>query len=101
MNPKLNVINVKIINSIHIKKNFINVIKCKLNLCSLCNSNHDESHEPINYDIKNYICEDHNEKYISYCKTCKKDICSICLEDHNDHETIIYKKIEKEKKLEE
>ena len=87
------------------KKKFYKCNKCKMKLCYLCNSNHDESHEAINYENKNYICEDHNEKYISYCKTCNKNICSICLGNHNNHDIIsyteLYKLFEKEKKIEE
>ena len=41
----------------------------------------------------NYICKDHNEKYISYCKTCKKNICLICKKYHDSHEAIEYSKI--------
>ena len=66
-----------------------------MKLCYLCNSNHDESHEAINYDNNNYICEDHNEKYISYCKTCNKNICSICLGNHNNHDIISYTELYK------
>ena len=31
---------------------------------ALCKSNHEQSHNIINYDLKYYICEIHNEKYI-------------------------------------
>ena len=37
--------------------------RCKKNICPLCKSNHD--HEVINYDDKDYICENHYEKFIS------------------------------------
>ena len=49
-------------------KIFYKCNKCKMNLCPLCKSNHDDSHNIIKYDLKNYICEIHNEIYISYCK---------------------------------
>ena len=39
---------------------------CKINLCPLCKLNHDKSHNIINYDLRDYICDIHNEKYISY-----------------------------------
>ena len=41
---------------------------CKKNICPICQSKHDRSHKIINYDDKYYICEKHNEKYISYCE---------------------------------
>ena len=37
---------------------------CKINLCPLCKSKHE--HNIINYELKNYICEIHNEKYVAY-----------------------------------
>ena len=68
---------------------------CKINLCPLCKSiNHDESHNIINYDLKNYICEEHNEDFISYCKECKYNICSLCLKDHVNHNIVNYKDLE-------
>ena len=54
------------------KKLFYKCIRCKQNLFSLCNAKHDESHGIIKYEIKNYVCEEHNEKYISFCNNCKK-----------------------------
>ena len=73
---------------------------CKMNLCSLCKSHHDESHDIVNYESKNYICELHNEKYISYCKICTKNICSLCLEQHENHNIELYKAINKDEYLE-
>ena len=67
--------------------------KCKINLCPLCKSKHDNSHNIINYDLKDYICEEHNELYIEYCIECKKDICLSCENNHKNHETIFYKNI--------
>ena len=51
---------------------------CKMNICPLCKLNHDKLHNIINYDLKKYICDIHNEKYISYCKNCNKNICINC-----------------------
>ena len=45
---------------------FFICLNCKLNLCPLCNSSHDKSHNIINYDDKNYICNIHNELFNSY-----------------------------------
>jgi hypothetical protein len=55
--------------------------KCKINLCPLCKLNHDNKHNIINYELKDYICDIHNKEYISYCKECKKNKCIICLEE--------------------
>ena len=44
---------------------------CKINLCPICYSNHDKNHNIINYDDKNYICEEHNKIYMAYCNDCK------------------------------
>ena len=51
---------------------------CKMYLCPLCRARHDDSHKVFKDDEKNYICEIHNELYVSYCKSCKSNICLKC-----------------------
>ena len=63
---------------------------CKINICPLCKSNHNNNHKIINYDNKNYICEMHNINYIRYCKNCKSNICMVCLNNHKNHSIINY-----------
>ena len=59
---------------------------CNINLCPICNSKHDKNHNVINYDNKNYICEEHNKGYESYCEDCKKNLCKKCeLNNHSKH----------------
>ena len=74
---------------------------CKMNLCPLCKTNHDKSHNIINYDLQFYICDIHNEKYSSYCKKCNKNICAYCGNEHNNHEITLYKIEGKDKKINE
>ena len=62
--------------------------KCNINLCSLCKLSHDETHDIIDYEQKNYICSEHNQSYNSFCQTCKKDICKSCEENHYNHKVI-------------
>ena len=65
---------------------------CKINLCPLCESTHDKSHNLVNYDQKNFYCEIHNnELYYSFCNECKKNLCIICESNHdnNHHKKII------------
>ena len=64
--------------------------KCKINLCPLCKSNHNNNHKIINFDNKNYICELHDKEYIRYCQNCKSNICVICLKEHKNHSIINY-----------
>ncbi len=59
----------------------------------MCKSKHDRNHNIINYELKDYICEEHNEPYVEYCVKCNKDICLSCEDEHNNHETIFYKNI--------
>ena len=66
---------------------------CKINLCPLCKSIHDQTHSIINYDNKNYICNKHNEAFIEYCEDCKIDICLSCSDEHKNHKIISYKKL--------
>jgi len=55
---------------------------CKKNMCILCKFNHDKNHAIIEYEQKEFICEEHNEKYIKYCNTCKINICLVCYNEH-------------------
>jgi len=68
-------------------------LSCGINLCPLCKSSHDKSHNIINYDLKNYICEKHNEIYIKYCDECKINLCLICEKEHKNHNNISYSDI--------
>ena len=78
---------------------------CNKNICPSCKKNHDEKHKIINYDYKYYICDKHNEKFISYCEDCKLNLCNLCV-DHNEHKrtmflNILPKKDDLKKKMEE
>ena len=66
---------------------------CKINICPLCKIKHDNNHKIINYELKDYICSEHNEGFIEYCIKCKKDICLSCENNHKNHKTIFYKNI--------
>ena len=67
--------------------------KCEMNICPICILNHDKTHNIIDYDNKKYICDIHNESYISYCEKCKKNICKYCENEHNNQELIFFKNI--------
>ena len=69
-------------------KEFYRCNKCNMNLCPLCKSIHEKSHNIINYDKKNYICPEHNCFYIKYCNQCKKNICIQCEKNHKNHDNI-------------
>ena len=66
---------------------FYKCLTCKINLCILCRSNHNNTHNIIKYDEKDYICDIHNENIIKYCIDCNKNICFSC-EEHENHKTI-------------
>ena len=51
---------------------FYKCITCKINICPLCKSSHDKSHNIINYEQKDYICQKHNELFTKYCNKCKR-----------------------------
>ena len=72
-------------------------ITCKINLCILCKSIHDDSHILIDYDKKNYICENDGENFTSYCQTCKKNLCVSCENEHSEHDIIPFSKLMKKK----
>lgn len=75
------------------KKIFYRCITCKKNLCPICKDKHLETHNIINYDEKNYICDKHNYPYSLYCYTCKDNICILCENEHDEHKTISFGKI--------
>ena len=70
------------------KNDFYKCLNCNQNLCLLCRANHNINHNIIKYDLKNYICQKHNEPFIKYCKECNKNYCFSCEEEHDEHETI-------------
>ena len=73
--------------SIAYNTTFHKCLTCDKNICPLCKQNHDKVHKIINYDIKYYICNKHNENYFSYCEDCKINICTLC-DIHKDHKRI-------------
>ena len=72
---------------------FYKCINCKMNLCPLCKSIHDNCHYIINYEKQFYVCYIHKEFYSGYCEKCKLNICSYCSRDHINHKIIAYKDI--------
>ena len=72
---------------------FYRCLNCKINLCPLCKNIHDKTHNIVDYELRNSICEIHYEPFSSYCKNCLKDICLSCDNEHEAHETIYFGKI--------
>ena len=70
------------------KNEFYRCNTCKINICPLCKSNHNNSHKIIRYDNKNYNCEIHNMSYNKYCEDCKLNICIYCFKEHENHSII-------------
>ena len=68
---------------------FYKCLTCKQNICPKCKSIHNNNHKIINYDNINYICEMHNDYFISYCNECKKNLCIECKLKHNKKDEII------------
>ena len=66
-------------------KIFYRCLTCKKNICIICKEKHPVNHNIINYDEKNYICEEHGEYYHSYCYECEKNMCTSCENMHKNH----------------
>ena len=47
---------------------FYKCCNCNFNLCPACKEKHNKEHIILNYELKNYLCNTHGEKYVSYCK---------------------------------
>ena len=74
---------------------FYRCLKCKLNVCPLCKSNHEKKHNIINYEDKDFKCDIHFDNYVNYCKNCNINICIQCTNEHENHEIIFYGKMKK------
>ena len=68
---------------------FYKCLTCNNNICPLCKPSHDKNHVIINYDEKNYICYEHNDKYMLYCEDCNKNLCTLC-DGHKGHNRIFF-----------
>ena len=64
---------------------FYTCFTCNMNLCLLCKINHNKNHMINNYDLKDFICKKHNDKYIKFCKNCNLNICLFCQSEHKQH----------------
>ncbi len=41
----------------------------------------------------NFLCNQHNQYYDSYCFNCKKNVCKLCLGEHQLHKIILFTNI--------
>jgi hypothetical protein len=62
----------------------------EIQLCPLCSDKHDKKNNINNIYSKDYICEEHNELYVSYCKNCEMNLCMKCHKLHKEHKIINY-----------
>ena len=74
-------------------KQFFKCLTCNNNICPLCKSIHNKSHNIIDFNKKNYICNIHNDLFISYCNVCNVNLCYSCEEEHKNHNIIVYRDI--------
>ena len=63
---------------------------CNKNICPICKSKHDKNHILIDFELKNYLCNVHGERYMSYCETCNKNLCDLCELEHNKNHNFNY-----------
>ena len=73
---------------------------CKMNLCPICEIDHDKTHIIISYDRRNYVCDKHRRSYHSFCKDCKINLCALCEKAHETHKLIYLHKMMKHDKSE-
>ena len=66
-----------------------NCLECHKYLCIFCKEIHNKEHKIVKFGDQNYICNKHNERYISYCKKCNINICSKCEEEHKSENSLI------------
>ena len=68
---------------------FFKCLSCNNNICPLCKMTHNNEHEIIDYEEKNYKCKIHNENFTSFCDECKQNLCLVCESEHEDKNNII------------
>ena len=66
--------------------------ECGINLCPLCKTQHNNTHNIVNYDSIDYLCSRHKDPFIDYCSSCKMNICFLCDEEHEGHNFISLRK---------
>ena len=70
---------------------FFICFSCNKNICPLCKTSHDKTHNVIKYDEKNYYCNLHpTEKFVKFCNNCKLNVCLMCENDHENHSSISF-----------
>ena len=72
------------------EKKFFRCCTCKISLCPICKLKHDKNHLIIDFDLRNYKCNIHGEKFISFCKECSKNLCDNCELNHDRNHHILY-----------
>ena len=78
-----------------VNNKFYKCLYCKKNLCPLWKSLHTKNHKQIDYEIKDNCCNNHGERYISYCKDCNQNFCDLC--DFSKHNYCFLYKIKNDK----
>ena len=68
---------------------FFKCCDCNAYLCLMCKQKHDKAHVVIDYDLKNYLCNIHGERYTSYCYECHKNLCDLCELKHDKYHKLI------------
>ena len=64
-------------------------ITCRKIICPLCRIKHnDENHKIIKYELKAYICNEHNQTFTRFCQKCNNNICLKCEKEHKNHNSI-------------
>ena len=81
---------------------FYKCFTCKKDYCPLCLDKHhlEKDHHIVDYDESYFLCKDHNDRYLYYCKMCHKNLCFECHSAHNkNHKLIELKDVAPEKGL--
>ena len=73
-----------------INNQFYKCCNCNMNLCPLCKLKHqkkykDENHNILDYDLRNYYCQEHGERYICHSNIINKDLCDQCKHNYNNN----------------
>jgi len=69
---------------------FYKCYNCNINICPSCKLSHDNNHKILDYEQKNYNCNQHGEKCLLYCNDCNENLCELCKSSnkHKEHKEI-------------
>ena len=72
---------------------FYKCFTCNNNICPTWKLNHEQDHKILDYEQKNFFCNEYGEKLALYCNDCNKNLCESYKSSCNEHKVISFNTI--------